>query len=94
MEKSKANYVVDIGLIISFIGVFVSGIFKFYPLRNIFAGVFEIISKETMRTIHDWSGIVMGILVIIHIALNWNFMVMETKEMFSKNKEETLKSGK
>ena len=32
MNKTKVQYFVDIGLVISFLGVFVSGIFKFYPL--------------------------------------------------------------
>jgi cytochrome b subunit of formate dehydrogenase len=84
INKTKIKYLVDIGLFVSFIGVFVSGIFKFYPLRNYFVKVFEIIPSELMRTIHDWSGIIMGILVLIHVALNWEFISMETKNIFSK----------
>jgi len=84
MHKDDFKYIIDIGLIISFIGVFVSGIFKFYPLRNLFAGVFELISKELMRTIHDWSGIIMGFLVLTHLILNWKWLGYKTKELFSK----------
>jgi len=87
MNKSKIQYLVDIGLIISFLGVFISGIFKFYPLRDYFVKVFEIIPSELMRTIHDWSGIVMGVLVFVHVALNWNFLIHGTKNIFNSKKK-------
>jgi cytochrome b subunit of formate dehydrogenase len=93
MDKTKVQYFIDIGLIISFLIVFISGIFKFYPLRNYFVKVFEIIPNELMRTLHDWSGIVMGILVLIHVGLNWRFMVIKTKEIFSNKNKEFRKSG-
>jgi hypothetical protein len=36
--------------------------------------------------VHDWAGVVMGILVFVHIVQNWSWMVAMTKKMF-KNEE-------
>ena len=69
MNKSKIQYWIDVGLLLSFLGVFLTGIFKFW--RESFSWVFEIIPKEQMRTIHDWSGLIMGFLVILHLIVNW-----------------------
>ena len=87
MSKEKIKYWIDVGLIISFIGVFVTGIFKFYPLRNTFMKVFEIIPKELMRTIHDWSGVTMGLLVLVHLILNWKWLTYETINLFKKEEK-------
>jgi len=39
---------------------------------------------KTLSTIHDWSGIVMVLLVLVHLILHWDWIVCETKNIFSK----------
>ncbi|MHA1988195.1 MAG: DUF4405 domain-containing protein [Promethearchaeota archaeon] len=73
------KYIVSVGLIISSFLVGFTGISK-YPgilvdLRRNYqlSGIFT--------TIHDWGGVAMGILALIHFILNWRWMVGFTKRI-------------
>jgi hypothetical protein len=37
--------------------------------------------------IHDWSGLIMGLLVIIHLILHGKWLVVVTKSFFKKKQE-------
>jgi len=91
MGKKFWMYVIDIGLVISFLGVVITGIIKFRTLLGYFGVtlVFSDAAKSLLRTIHDWSGLVMAILVLIHLILNWGWIVETTKEYFKR--KENLK---
>jgi cytochrome b subunit of formate dehydrogenase len=82
MNKSKLNYWIDFGLAITFLLCFVTGIIKF-PI--LFQYVRTLPLKE-ISFIHDWSGILMSILVFIHLILHWDWIKAMTKQIFSKNK--------
>ena len=85
MNKAKANYVVDILLSISFILVAVTGILKLKIVMELLGFQWGQPPMPTMSFIHDWSGVIMVILVLIHIALNWKWLVCMTKAMFGKH---------
>lgn len=80
MDKTKINYWVDVGMGIAFIFAFITGIFKFPVLTRSFIGVFRLIPSRTMNIIHDWSGLLMGLLVLAHLILHWNWIVCMTKK--------------
>ena len=84
MERNKINYFIDIGLVITFLLFFITGIFKFPQLSNIFTGVFRIIPYRTLSKIHDWSGLIMGLLVLVHLTLHFRWLVAMTKNVFKK----------
>jgi len=77
MNTAKVKYVVDMLLLTTFAIVFITGIIKFPDLRLHRLG-FNMVQATTL---HDWSGIAMGIIVFIHIALNWEFIVDMTKKL-------------
>ena len=85
MDKTKAKYFVDIGLIISFLLVTLTGIFKFRGIRESLTGLYEAIPRATMSGIHDWSGVAMAVLVLVHLILNWDWIKSVTKDIFCKN---------
>jgi len=85
MNKAILKYWVDVGLLISFLIVGISGIFKMPEFRSWFLWVFEIIPGRTMRLFHDWAGIALVILVAIHLILNWSWIVAMTKNIFRIN---------
>jgi hypothetical protein len=85
MEKAKINYFVDIGLAISFLVSVTTGIIKFPGLTKYFTSIYRVITPFYMAKIHDWSGIVMAFLVFVHLALNWKWIVVMTKNIFKKN---------
>jgi hypothetical protein len=77
MNKAKLNYFVDILLMVAFLLVVVTGILKF-------PGWFGYLHLpwRSLNKIHDWSGIAMAVLVLIHIILHWSWIVSMTKRIF------------
>lgn len=84
MDKIKIKYFLDIGLAISFFLSLITGIIKFPGLSKYFLPVYRVISGYYMSKIHDWSGIVMGILVFVHLLLNLKWIIAVTKSFFKK----------
>jgi hypothetical protein len=80
--RAKANYVVDIALLISFLFLFTTGLIKFPGLVGLFGMNFGGMPIGLISGIHDWSGITMGVLVLIHIILHWSNIVAVTKKLF------------
>ncbi|MBN2304383.1 MAG: DUF4405 domain-containing protein [Anaerolineae bacterium] len=39
------------------------------------------ITKPDMRTLHDWAGILMGVLVLIHVVFHWKWIVCQTRRL-------------
>jgi hypothetical protein len=75
MDRLKLNYWIDILLTFSFLIVMITGIIKI-PVLNL-------VSRNSILTpIHDLSGIIMSVLVIIHLVLHWKWLVVMTKKMF------------
>ena len=84
MDKIKLNYIVDVLLGISFLAVFITGIIKFPGLlRSLGVDVKEIPWKQ-ISMLHDLSGLVMGILVLVHLVLHWNWIVCMTRKYFGR----------
>lgn len=84
MEKDRILYWTDVIMGISFFIVFLTGLVKYRLIKPYFTWLYEIIPGKQMAMIHDWSGILMGVFVFIHLALHWNWMVDETKKLFDK----------
>ena len=86
MDRTKADYWVDVGLFLSFLAVALTGMFKLrfiYPLFGLER------SDQLMRnlsTLHDWSGVVLSLLVLIHLILHWTW-IKEVSEIIFKKQE-------
>ena len=88
IEKIKVKYFVDIGLLISFLLVVITGIIKFGKLLGFF-GInpdYANLPMSRISAIHDWSGIVLAVLVLIHLILNFDWIISTTKCFFEKKK--------
>ena len=92
MEKNTVKYIVDIGLTISFLIVTLTGIFKFTGFREFFGIVlsYKDSAMVLISTFHDWSGVVMAVLVLVHLIVNWDWIVGMTRELFCKKEEEKI----
>lgn len=91
MTKNKIKYFVDIGMFTSFILVFVTGIIKFGKfLKAIGINLnYKELPMKEITMIHDWSGVFMGIFILVHLILNFDWIVSTTKEFFCKKNEKT-----
>lgn len=86
MDKLKINYWIDIGLSISFMVCFFTGLIKWPGLIKIIGtSAYKVLHVKNISVLHDWSGLVMGLLVFIHLALHWKWIVSVTKSIFGKN---------
>ena len=85
MKKQVIKYLVDVGLLISFLLVTLTGVFKFPGIREHLGGLYAIIPRGPMSLIHDWSGVVMAGLVLIHLILNWGWIKSMTRLIIRKH---------
>ena len=88
MDKNITKYIIDIGLLISALVVMITGVIKFRSFLALIGIVPDYASMNMglYRTLHDWSGLAMTVIVIIHLIVNWDLIVAVTKHIFSKNK--------
>lgn len=88
MNKVKLNYFIDVLMAVIFIITAVTGliIFLFLPsgIRQGNYQTFLGILKGNWIFIHDWSGIILIVLVVLHFILHWNWMIHITKSIFKK----------
>ncbi|MBW3015577.1 DUF4405 domain-containing protein [Candidatus Woesearchaeota archaeon] len=86
--KAKTNYIIDIFLGISFIITTITGliIFFFLPSGVQRSGYQEFLGiiKQTWSSWHEWAGIIMIVLALVHLILHWKWIVCMTKACFAK----------
>jgi len=88
MDRLKLNYWIDVGLSFSFFICFFTGLIKWPGLiKLIGTSAYKILHVKNISLIHDWSGLIMGLLVLVHLGLHWKWIVGVTKSML---KSETL----
>lgn len=92
-DKNTWKYIVDIGLLISSLAAMFTGIVKFRTLMHLL-GIninYEAMNMGLYRIIHDWSGLAMTILVIVHIILNWDWIKGTTRGFFERKEKNNIK---
>ena len=82
MNKAKLNYFIDLILAVLFFAVFVTGIIKLPELKLHKTGLFNM---SGLTFIHDWSGVLLGVFIVIHLVLHWNWIVCMTRAVFKKD---------
>ena len=86
MDKSMINYSVNVLLLIAFGLAGLTGVFKFLTVNGLVPHV-KFMPFFLINTVHDWSGVIMTLLVLVHIVLNWNFMAAMTKKLFRRGEK-------
>ncbi|MFH0798249.1 MAG: DUF4405 domain-containing protein [Candidatus Woesearchaeota archaeon] len=86
MDRIKLLYWNDVLMGISFILSGVTGVIKFPGLLMKLGISFQSIPIRTISDVHDWSGLAMVLMVFVHLALHWNWIVCTTKNMFRRKK--------
>ena len=86
MDRTRLNYWIDVGLALSFFICFITGLIKWPGLVNIIGvSAYKILHVKNISNLHDWSGLIMGLLVLVHLALHWRWIVSVTKSIFGVN---------
>jgi hypothetical protein len=90
MNKLTVSYFINIALIILVLIIVITGLTRFPEFLGIFginyAALASFLPIYQMRLIHDWSGVLFVILVILHLAINCRWVVSMTRKMFGGRK--------
>ena len=87
MVKPKTNYWIDVGLAITFIIAFVTGIIKWPTLLPKLGISYSSLPMAKLTRLHDVSGLIMGLLVFVHLILHWKWIVVMTKSLFKRERK-------
>jgi hypothetical protein len=96
MKKSVRNYL--IGFVMFLLALFegVSGLILWLVLsrgggyrggRGLATEATFIWSRDTWIVLHDWVGVALAIIVVLHIILHWKWIVYMTKRLCLRQKE-------
>jgi len=75
------RYCVDLSMGIVFLICFVTGLFKFTLLMRMLGLTGIVMPLALMSDIHDWSGVLLGIVVVVHLILNRGWILSMTKKL-------------
>jgi hypothetical protein len=78
------RYFLNILMLLSFISLLVTGLLKFPELQIFFKLYNHHLPWRTISYLHDWSGAVLGLLIIVHICFNRRWFFERTKNIFFK----------
>jgi hypothetical protein len=81
MNKVYINYIIDMLLGLAFLSSFITGLMKFPAFHPLLGFPHANISQ-----LHDWSGLILGILVLIHLILHYKWIVCMTKSIVRRKK--------
>ena len=89
MNRNFVKYFVDIGMFLSFLAVAITGVLKFRSFLGFFGVELDYASMNMrlMSRVHDWTGILIVVFVLIHLILNWSWIVSTTKQLFCREVE-------
>ena len=86
MNMQVVRYCVDLSMGIVFLICFVTGLFKFTLLMRMLGLTGVVMPLALMSDIHDWSGVILGIVVAVHLILNHGWILSMTKKMLGGSK--------
>jgi hypothetical protein len=87
-RRKRVNYLIDIGMLISFLIVFVTGILKF-PTFLLITGYFYTVSEEIF-ILHDWTGLLLTLFALLHVILHWKWIVRMTKKVYRMDRSKII----
>lgn len=70
MDRNKTLFAVDVAMGIVFLVSFLTGLLKFTLLLRLSGLSGIILPSALISDVHDWSGILLGLLVFLHLYLN------------------------
>ncbi len=84
MKRNTVNYIVDLLAGLSFLSLLLTGIIKFPGLLSSLGLARGQLPIYQISVIHDWSGVVFAVLILIHFLLHWRWVVFTTTGFFRK----------
>ena len=87
INKAKINFIVDSFGLVAFLIVAITGFWRWWFLPSGGAGrgvAYEVVElRQSVVLWHDYSGLVLTVIVVIHLLLHWNWIVCMVKSFFN-----------
>ncbi|MDD1689669.1 MAG: DUF4405 domain-containing protein [Methanoregula sp.] len=81
MDRNKLLYATNVLMGLFFITSFVTGLLKFTLLLRL-SGLNQLLLPSALISdIHDWSGILMGLFVCLHLYMNRRWIITMTRNI-------------
>lgn len=81
IKRSTLLYLVDLAMAVCFVIMAFTGIVKFHALFTRLGLAPPAFQMKQMTVLHDWSGLALVILVFIHLAMHWRWIVAMTRDL-------------
>jgi hypothetical protein len=81
MRRVYLKYAIDLGMLVTFLLCFITGIIKFPGFIGFIKATRYVLPMRDLTIIHDWSGVAMGLLVLAHLLLNFSWIIAMTKQL-------------
>jgi len=81
MDLNIVRWGVDLSMGITFVICFITGILKFTPFLEITGLNNVILPAAYISDLHDWTGLLLGLFVFIHLFINRNWIISMTKKI-------------
>jgi hypothetical protein len=87
MDIKILKWLTDLGMGITFAVCFITGLLKFSLLLQM-TGLNDIVLPSALISdLHDWSGILLGLLVFLHLYLNRTWITGMTKKVLGGSRQ-------
>ena len=73
-SRALGKYCIDLGLLITAVVCIVTGLLKFPELIRYIALSGLVLPYNEISFAHDWSGVILVVLVVIHVAFNGRWL--------------------
>jgi cytochrome b subunit of formate dehydrogenase len=87
MDRQLVKWCVDLAMGIAFLVSFITGLLKLTLLLRVLGLTFVMLPLARISDIHDWSGIVLGCCVAVHLFLNRRWIISTTKKVLSGSRD-------
>ena len=84
MKRNTLLYIVDVLLLIFSIIVVITGVIKFPGLLTLLKIDPFSLPQAEITFLHDWIGIVLTVLTLVHILLNWEWIQAMSKKLLNR----------
>ncbi len=81
MRRVFLKYLIDLGMLVTFILCFITGIIKFPGFLRFIGATRHVLPMRDLTLIHDWSGLALGLLVLAHLVLNFSWIMTMTRQL-------------
>jgi cytochrome b subunit of formate dehydrogenase len=87
MDIKLLKWLADLGMGITFAVCFITGLLKFSLLLQVTGLNDLVLPSALISDLHDWSGILLGLFVLLHLYLNRTWIIGMTKNVLGGNRQ-------